>query len=102
MPVEIKIEDKALTACISGDIDHHTAAALREEIDDSVQLYKPQRLTLDFSRVSFMDSSGIGLIMGRFRLLGEYGGKLAITGASPINARMIKLAGLSRLGIEGV
>lgn len=102
MPVEIKIEDKALIACISGDIDHHTAAGLREVIDDRVQQYRPQQLTLDFSRVSFMDSSAIGLIMGRYRLLGEYGGRLAVTGTSPVNARMIKLAGLSRLDIDGV
>ncbi len=102
MPVEMKIEDRAMIACISGDIDHHTAASLRETIDDSVHLYRPQKLTIDFSKVSFMDSSGIGLIMGRFKLMNEYGGKVAVTGASPINARMIKLAGLGRLGIEGI
>lgn len=102
MPVEIRIEDGALTACVSGDIDHHTAAALREEIDDCVHTCRPRRLTIDLSRVSFMDSSGIGLIMGRYRLMSEYGGKVAVTGASPINLRMIKLAGLGRLGIDGV
>jgi len=102
MPVEIKIEDKALTACISGDIDHHSAVNLREAIDECVQIYKPQKLTIDLSKVSFMDSSGIGLIMGRYRIVTEFGGKLAITGASAINARMIKLAGLSRLRIEGI
>ena len=102
MPVEIRIEDKALTACVSGDIDHHTAAALREEIDQNVQLYNPEKLTLDFSRVSFMDSSGVGLIMGRYKLMKELGGKIGITGTSPASARMIKLAGLGRLEIEGV
>lgn len=91
-----------MTALLSGEIDHHSAAALREAIDDSIHRCKPKQLRLDFSGVSFMDSSGIGLIMGRYRLLSEYGGKLSVQGTSPVNARMIKLAGLGRLGIDGV
>ena len=102
MPVKIKTDNDIMTALLSGEIDHHSAAALRETIDDTIHRYKPKLLRLDFSGVSFMDSSGIGLIMGRYRLLAEYGGKLAVQGASPVNARMIKLAGLGRLGIDGV
>lgn len=102
MPIVIKTDNDIMTAILSGEIDHHSAAALREAIDESVYRRKPKQLCLDFSGVSFMDSSGIGLIMGRYRLLNEYGGRLSIQGASPVNARMIKLAGLGRLGIEGV
>ena len=102
MPIEIKTDNDTMTALLSGEIDHHSAASLREAIDDSIHCRRPKLLRLDFSGVSFMDSSGIGLIMGRYRLLSEYGGTLSIQGASPVNARMIKLAGLGRLGIEGV
>lgn len=102
MPVEIKTDEKHMTALISGEIDHHSAAGLREAIDDSILRLNPELLTLDFSAVSFMDSSGIGLIMGRYRLMQESGGRVAVCGASPVNARMIKLAGLGRLGIEGI
>ena len=87
-------------AAIEGEIDHHSAKALREEIDRHAERIKPTVLTLDMSGVSFMDSSGIGLIMGRYKLMNELGGTLYITGASHSIARMIKLAGLSRLGIS--
>lgn len=100
MSVElIRLRD-TLTAAISGEIDHHTARAIRESIDQGIQAASPKTLVLDLSGVSFMDSSGIGLIMGRCKLMNEIGGDIKITGASSGAARMIKLAGLSRLGIE--
>ncbi len=102
MPVELNLAENTLTALISGEIDHHSAAGIREKIDEDILRLKPDRLMLDFSGVSFMDSSGIGLIMGRYRLMSESGGKVSVSGASPVNARMIKLAGLGRLGIEGI
>ena len=89
-----------IVAAIEGEIDHHSAKALREEIDRYIERAKPSALTLDLNGVSFMDSSGVGLIMGRYKLMSELGGTLYITGASHSIARMIKLAGLSRLGIS--
>jgi len=91
-----------MTAALSGEIDHHTAKALREDIDNAAQCARPKRLVLDFSEVGFMDSSGIGLIMGRYRLTQEWECQVELTGASPSIARMIRLAGLGRLGITGV
>ena len=102
MPVEVKHENGIMTAVISGEIDHHTARAIREAIDSAAERIKPEHMRLDFSGVSFMDSSGIGLIMGRYRLMQEMGGSLELLGASANIARMIKLAGLSRLGVKGV
>lgn len=89
-----------LTAAVTGEIDHHTARSIRERIDSEINSTGPKTLVLDMSGVSFMDSSGIGLIMGRYKLINELGGTIRITGASSGIARMIKLAGLSRLGIE--
>ena len=102
MPVEIKRNGDTVTALISGEIDHHSAARLREKIDDSAERMRPKLLRLDFSGVTFMDSSGVGLIMGRYRLMSESGGRVSVCGASPMNARMLKLAGLGRLGIDGI
>ena len=102
MPIKITTENNIMTAFLSGEIDHHSAAALREAIDNEIHNRRPEHLRLDFGDVTFMDSSGIGLIMGRYRLISEYGGRLSVQGTSPVNARMIKLAGLGRLGIEGI
>ena len=100
MSVELTRLGDTLTAAVGGEIDHHTARAIRECIDQGIQAAQPKTLVLDMSGVSFMDSSGIGLIMGRCKLMNETGGGIRITGASSGIARMIKLAGLSRLGIE--
>ena len=56
-----------LAAYLSGEIDHHAAQTLRREIDAQVDDRLPELLTLDFSGVTFMDSSGVGLILGRGR-----------------------------------
>ena len=66
----VKLEEKenGLTAYLSGDIDHHTAGEIRELIDSKAEQVRPQTLNLDFKDVTFMDSSGIGLVMGRYKL----------------------------------
>ncbi len=97
MAVEIKVKGEVVTAYLSGDIDHHSAADMRERIDSAIDLNMPSLLVLDFGSVSFMDSSGIGLIMGRYRTLQKLGAKLHITGASDQIAKVMKLAGMNRL-----
>ena len=69
MSVQLSYKEGVLTARLSGEIDHHSAREMREAIDDTAQKVKPACLRLDFSQVPFMDSSGIGLVLGRVRLL---------------------------------
>lgn len=97
MPVKTDYRDDTLTAWLQGDIDHHSAAAMRESIDKAVEGCLPKRLILDFSGVSFMDSSGVGLVMGRYRLIRSVGGSLTVSGASPRIQAMMKMAGLDLL-----
>ncbi|MBQ6568731.1 MAG: STAS domain-containing protein [Clostridia bacterium] len=99
MPLTIKIDKKIITAYVSGEIDHHSAAALRNKIDTAVINLLPEVLYLDFSEITFMDSSGIGLIMGRYKLMKAQGGKLRVINSPPVIERMIKLAGISKLDI---
>lgn len=84
---------------LSGDIDHHTAKQLREEIDSQASLDKPELLKLDFQNVDFMDSSGIGLIMGRYKLMQSLGGRLRVINVPNYIARVIRLSGLDQLGV---
>lgn len=99
MPVRTEYQNDTLTVLLQGDIDHHTASAMREPIDRAAESCLPQKLVMDFSGVSFMDSSGIGLIMGRYRLIRSMGGSLEITGTSARIRTMMKMAGLDLLGI---
>ncbi len=100
MKPEIVKEDSRITVKLCGEIDHHNAAEIREHIDRDIALKKPTQVILDFSGVSFMDSSGIGLIMGRYRIIRENGGALSVRHSGGSIGRMLSLAGLSRLGIS--
>ncbi len=99
MQVKIEENEKTLTAFLSGEIDHHSAKSAREQIDYAVERSGALMLRLDFSEVSFMDSSGVGLVMGRFRSLQSRGGETRICNATPPVMRMLKLAGLDKLPV---
>ncbi len=95
--VTLKLNEQTLVACLSGDIDHHTASSMRTEIDRAVRSSPINRLVLDFSQVSFMDSSGIGLVMGRYKLISELGGVCEVADPPPYIAKVMKLSGIERL-----
>lgn len=81
-----------LAAYLSGEIDHHAAQSLRREIDAQIDDRLPELLTLDFSGVTFMDSSGVGLILGRGRHIGALGGRLTVQNPPRAVQRMLDLA----------
>ena len=97
--VELKQEPQKLTAFLSGELDHHRAKEIREAIDFAVREQYPPVVVLDFKQVSFMDSSGIGLIMGRSRLLSEYGGTLEIHNPPPHIRKVMRISGADRLAV---
>ena len=99
MGVELLVEDAQMTALLSGDIDHHTAKEIRESIDAKAEECKPRILNLDFQQVEFMDSSGSGLIMGRYKLMQMLGGVLRVIHVPQYIARVIRLSGLDKLGV---
>lgn len=97
MPVKINATGEVLTVYLEGELDHHAAKTVREEIDTAVDFNMPSLLILDFGNVSFMDSSGIGLVMGRYRNLQKNGAKLHLTNLPPTIYKVMKLAGVERL-----
>ncbi len=95
--LEIKVAGESMIAYLSGEIDHHAARDIRLAIDEKVQTLYPSVLILDFGRVTFMDSSGIGLIMGRYRSMQSIGGKVTVKNAKKPLLRVMQLAGLEKL-----
>ena len=86
-----------LSIRIRGEIDHHTAATIRQGIDATLFEKRPARLILDLSAVGFMDSSGLGLIMGRYSVMKELGGEMTVWNPSPETRAILTLAGMERL-----
>lgn len=97
MNCKLNFEEDTLTAELEGEIDHHCAKGIREQIDLEIDTLTPKNLILDFSGITFMDSSGIGLIMGRYKKLRSISGNLKIKNPSPNTLRVLRLAGMDRL-----
>lgn len=97
MPLTIQADETTVTVYLSGEIDHHTAAQMREEIDSYLLGGQVTLLVMDFGGVSFMDSSGIGLVLGRFRQIQYNGGALHLVNTPPSIYKVMRIAGLHRL-----
>lgn len=97
MKIDIKSENGAAIARLSGEIDHHNAKELRTQLDKYIISVQPRELAIDFKNITFMDSSGIGLIMGRSKLMHECGGRLEVRNPQPYIKRVLKLAGIERI-----
>ncbi len=87
---------EGMTVAVSGEIDHHSASAMRREIDNIIWNRTPTHLILDMSEVDFMDSSGLGFIMGRYALMQEMGGSLSLRNPSPVVMKMLSMTGFDK------
>ena len=95
--IEITYENHILTAKILGDIDHHSARSVREKIDALIFSKRPSMVVLDLSAVEFMDSSGLGLLVGRLRVAQELRTTLRVTGVDRRKMQIFSMAGLERM-----
>ena len=99
MNVTIESSGNLVIAYLYGEIDHHTAVHIRDKIDNALSFIKPQHLILDFKNVTFMDSSGIGLVMGRYRLLMNFHATLEIRNVTIQTKKIMELAGFGSIAI---
>ena len=97
MKISYQKEDKQLLVEITEEIDHHVAEKLRRKVDDEITRYMPRKTIFDFSRVSFMDSAGIGMIIGRYKMMKLIGGSLEIINASSTVKRILEMSGINKI-----
>ena len=90
-------KDKRLIFEIEEDIDECCVQKIRRRIDNEIQRYMPKEVIFDFSNVSFMDSAGIGLIIGRYKLINMIGGELNIANVNTQIQKIFEMSGLLRL-----
>ena len=89
--------NKSLTLRLAGEIDHHSASPLREEADRELSRKRPKSLIIDLSGVTFLDSAGLGYILGRYGKAQALGAETEVTGASDQIHRILRLAGADKL-----
>ncbi len=86
-----------VTVQLEGELDHYSAERVRASLDALIADLTVKRLVMDLSRLTFMDSSGIGVIIGRYRTLSRRGGSVAVRGASPQIDRIFQMSGLYQI-----
>ncbi len=92
-----KVEDGVLEIKLIGEIDHHSAVSVRSDVDGLIFESRPKKVVLDLSEISFMDSSGLGLIMGRYALIKDLGGTLSLRAPTVAVMKILSLAGMERM-----
>lgn len=97
METKLKQAGKTLVVRLEGELDHHAADNLREQIDTKLTRDGFLNVLFNFAGVRFMDSSGLGMVLGRFRLVSERGGKVLACSLNSRVRRVFDLSGLERL-----
>ena len=91
------LEDGRLTIALTGEIDHHCAKAYIQVIASKIEAYMPDVCILDFRDVTFVDSSGIAVVINALRNMAQIEGKLLLTGISPQPMRVFRASGIDKL-----
>ena len=94
MEVFINFDNLTLVVRLVGELDEHSAEFVRRKLDTVFQDNNFNAVILDLSRMSFMDSTGIGVVIGRYKVLKKYGKKLYVKNPSPTVDKIFKMSGL--------
>lgn len=97
MYIDFQGSGKLLVVQLSGELDHHSAAEVRSKVDDRLDRMDIKKLVFDFSEVTFMDSSGIGVIIGRYKKLSIRSGVVCIANVSGSIKRIFELSGIFKI-----
>ena len=97
MKFDYSKENKELIIKLNEEIDQHTVDNIRRKIDNEIEMYIPKKIIFDFSKINFMDSSGIGMVVGRYKLIKMLGGNMQIVNVNKITKRIFDMSGVSRI-----
>ena len=102
MDIQTRVDDRTLTASFRGELDHHAAKDTVTALERALDAALPRRLRLDFGGVTFMDSSGIAVVMRAFRRMTALGGSMELVNVPPQAKKVFDAAGISsRVTMEG-
>lgn len=97
LQMEFYMLDSTLVVVLMGEIDHHTCVAIRQAVDRNYQKKRAKNLLFDFEKVTFMDSSGIGMLMGRYRLAAIGGGRTGLYNVPKDIERILNMSNVCKL-----
>lgn len=91
------LQDSNLTVVLTGEIDHHRAKSYIQAIAGKIEAYTPALCILDFSEVTFIDSSGVAVVINALRSMKQIGGQLLLTGIGSQPMKVFKAAGIDKI-----
>lgn len=97
MILKFEAIEENLIVYLQGELDHHSAQEVRNRVDDEIEKENYQKLIFDFTGVTFMDSSGIGVIIGRYKKMALKNGIVCITNVRPVIERIFELSGMYKI-----
>lgn len=97
MAVTCMEENRHLTATVTGELDHHRAREIMEELDRRIDAALPREMTLDLKDLTFTDSSGIAVLLRAWRRVNSVRGTLRVIHTPPQAEKVFKAAGLQRI-----
>ena len=97
MQIALKLNQNTLIVSLTGELDHHEAGRTRELLERAITEKNIKNLIFDFSKLSFMDSSGIGMVIGRYKQIKSIGGRVALVCSGRLVERLVEMSGLKRL-----
>lgn len=97
MEVRLIGEKRALLVTLKGELDHHMAEIVKTAVDDKIRSTNAVNIIFDFTGLSFMDSSGLGVIMGRYKKVRTLGGRIIIYGVNAVVLRIMEMSGIDKI-----
>lgn len=99
MSLQIEFEHgrKALIVRLKGELDHHTAEAVKSRMEEAIESGSCRNIVLSMKDLTFMDSSGLGVILGRYKQISAKGGKMVVCGLNPPVHRLFEMSGLFKI-----
>ncbi|MDG0875227.1 anti-sigma F factor antagonist [Paenibacillus thiaminolyticus] len=97
LQVELEHRRNVLITRLRGELDHHTSEIVRIQLDEAIQRGQVNHVVLSLSELTFMDSSGLGVILGRYKQIKGRGGKMAVCDLNPAVRRLFELSGLFKI-----
>lgn len=97
MNIKYNKEDKLLVLELTEEIDHHTTEKIRRRADYEIQRHVPRKAIFDFNGVTFMDSAGIGMVIGRYKLISMLGGTVSMTNVKPSVRKIFEMSGILKI-----
>lgn len=97
LTIDMEVKQEVLCIRLGGELDHHTAEMLREKVTKAIEQYHIQHIVLNLGSLTFMDSSGLGVILGRYKQIKTLQGEMVVVSMTPAVKRLFEMSGLFKI-----